>query len=516
MRAFYIFATMLVLMTACTKARPEDDSPPVVPSVGKVFFCLSVKAPPLVEHFPDDEDYLVDIAFDKGDQMVVTGNGISGTLSYDPFIIYPGTTGFSGFLEYEGSGEPSGDLVLNIRRINPSFSNDGNGLAAPAVAQSLEEAVYKYGASEGTCTYGHPIVELSQSTAFFSMTLDARTAFPSGKGRKVTLTYGGNSYGPFDFDISKNQGNLVMAFPGGAEIASPFVGLDGIARFPISPDFVPITQGSFVVEGGSHYWGGVELYDLSRESAYVSALNVVVYQSEPQKPTAHVISTYGDTRNVTISNVNISSGNSSPIVFGSNTLLWVDGECRAVATYGENPAIAVSSPHSLHIRGDGTLYAESGGTVGGGAGIQFGGVERNCGDLVIEGSVGVEARGADGAAGIGMGMIPSYQTEEYYLGNIVINTTGTVKATGGAGAAGIGSARLPDRAVYVGFGGISVSGGIVDATAGSDDVPDIGVCEGVDIRRGVSVDAGVTYDGVHGYQVARKEGDVVAGYTKMN
>ena len=126
----------------------------------------------------------------------------------------------------------------------------------------------------------------------------------------------------------------------------------------------------------------------------------------------------------------------------------------------------------------------------------------------------VEARGADGAAGIGMGMIPSYQIMEYYLGNIVINTTGTVRATGGAGAAGIGSARLPDRAVYVEFGSISVSGGVVDATSGSDDVPDIGVCAGVDILGGVSVDAGVTHDGVHGYHVARTEGDVAAGYKK--
>lgn len=512
MRAFYIFATMLVLMTACTKVQPEDDIPPVQPSGGKVYFSLAVKTPPLVVHFPDEEDYMVDIPFDKGDQMVVTGDGVMGTLTYDRFLIRPGTTGFSGFLYYEGSGKPSDDLVLEVRRINPSFSNDGKGLTGPASSQSLKEAVYRYGCSTGTCTYGSPVVELSQETAFFSVILNAGLAFPSGKGKKVTLTNGGTSFSPFDFDITK--GGLVLAFPGGTVLDRPFLGLDGIATFPIMHSFVPAGQESTVLEGGVHYENVYDLYDLSREDAFVTATNVVIYQSEPLKPSAHAVFTFGDTRNVTLSNVNISSGNRSPIFFGESTLLWVDGDCRAVSAYGENPAISVSSPHSLRIRGDGTLYAESGGSVGGGAGIQFGGVERQCGDLVIEGSVSVEAKGADGASGIGMGMIPSYQTMEYYLGNIVINTTGTVRATGGAGAAGIGSARLPDRAVYVEFGKISVSGGVVDATSGSDDVPDIGVCEGVDIRGGVSVDAGVTWDGVHGYHVARTEGDVAAGYEK--
>ena len=253
---------------------------------------------------------MINVPFDKGDQMVVTGDGVSGILSYDPFLIRPGTTGFSGFLYYDGPEKPSDNLVLEVRRINPSFSNDGKGLTGPAAVQGLEEAVYRYGCSTGTCTYGTPVVELSEETAFFSLYLNSRVSFPSGKGRKVTLTYGGTSYGPFDFDITKEEG-LVLAFPAGTVLARPFLGLDGIATFPVMPCFVPEGQDSPLLEGGVDYWNVYELYDLSRENAYVTTMNVVVYQSEPQKPTAHVISTYGDTRNVTISNVNISSGNSS-------------------------------------------------------------------------------------------------------------------------------------------------------------------------------------------------------------
>ena len=38
MRVFYVFATMLVLMTACTKVQPEEELPPEEPSGGKVYF----------------------------------------------------------------------------------------------------------------------------------------------------------------------------------------------------------------------------------------------------------------------------------------------------------------------------------------------------------------------------------------------------------------------------------------------------------------------------------------------
>ena len=39
-------------------------------------------------------------------------------------------------------------------------------------------------------------------------------------------------------------------------------------------------------------------------------------------------------------------------------------------------------------------------------------------------------------------------------------------------------------------------------------------CGDLVIEGSVSVDAGVTHDGVHGYHVARTEGDVAAGYKK--
>ncbi|MBR3012280.1 MAG: hypothetical protein IKH60_03030 [Bacteroidales bacterium] len=514
MRAFSIFAAFLVLISACTGKLPPEDIPSEEPAkeAGPIFFGLAVKYPQLIEHLSDTEDYLVELPFDKNDQMVVTGEGISGTLKYDRFYIFPYAVGFSGYLTYDGPGGPPADLVLNVKRINPSFSNDGNALTGPAATMGLEEAVNRYGVSSGTCTYGNPAVELSQSTAFYSVTMDVTSGFPAGKGNKVTLIDNGKAYGPFDFD-PRSEEALVLALPGGAELTRPMLELDGIAKFPISPDLVPISQESFVLESGHHYWESVQLRNLSAEWYFSPAYNTVYYQPDPQTPTRSTISAFGEAHNVFLSNINIES-NRTAISFGNDTFVWVDGNCRAVSTDGSSPAIFIASGSSLHIKGDGNLIAESNGEGEGGAGINFGSFQRDCGDIYIEGAVSVQAKGAAGAAGIGMGKVTTTQAIEFNCGNIFINTTGTVKAVGGAGAAGIGSGRLPywDCSVY--FGSISVLGGIVDATGGGEGAPDIGVCEGASIPGGVSVGAGVTYDGVHGYHVVRTDGTVPAAYDK--
>lgn len=511
MRAFSILTAVFVLMSACTEKLPPEDIPHGEPAkeAGPIFFGLAVKYPPLIERLSDTEDYLVELPFDKNDQMVVTGEGISGTLSYDRFYIFPDAVGFSGYLTYDGPGEPPADLVLNVRRINPSLSNDGNAITAPVMMMGLENAVNKYGVSSGTCTYGNPTVELSQSTAFYSVSMDVTSGFPAGKGKKVTLIDKGKAYGPFDFD-PRSEEALVLALPGGMELTRPMLEVDGIARFPISPDYVPVSQESYVVERGHHYWESVQLRNLSAEWYFSSIYNTVYYQSDPQTP---VTSTISGANNIFLSNINIES-NRTPITIGGDTFLWVDGNCRAVSTDGSTAAVLVAPGQSLHIFGDGSLVAENIGEDEGGAGIGYGGYNNECGDIYIEGAVSVQAKGALGAAGIGMGKVTTTQILEFHCGDIVINTTGTVKAVGGAGAAGIGSGSLPDWGCAVTFGSISVSGGIVDASGGGEGAPDIGVCEGAFVTGGVSVAAGVTYDGAHGYHVSQTDGDLVTGYKK--
>lgn len=107
--------------------------------------------------------------------------------------------------------------------------------------------------------------------------------------------------------------------------------------------------------------------------------------------------------------------------------------------------IEVKSGKTLTILGTGTLNASGYNTFSG-----IGGE----GNIVINGG-NITATGGEGAAGIGGGKNAS-------CGNIVINSGGTITATGGNKAAGIGS----------GFegtcGNITISGGIVEATGGSE------------------------------------------------
>ena len=127
------------------------------------------------------------------------------------------------------------------------------------------------------------------------------------------------------------------------------------------------------------------------------------------------------------------AGNATIILEGTNIVNGFD-------RFG----IEVKSGYTLTILGTGTLNAS--GYSGAGIGGE--------GNIVINGG-NITATGGEGAAGIGGGKNAS-------CGNIVINSGGTITATGGNKAAGIGS----------GFegtcGNITISGGIVEATGGSE------------------------------------------------
>ena len=507
MKPYPLLFALLVLVASCRKEPPEEpEVQPPVEETRLIDYVIAVKYPPLIDRVSDGEELSVDIPFDKGDQLVVTGEGISGTLKYDKWYVYPDAVGFSGYLEYDGPGEPSKDLVLNVRLINPSLSNDGRELTEPMAANGLEEAVQRYGTFSGTCTYGNPRLELTQSTAFFSVILDFVTPISDAPGKKVTLINDGKTYGPFGMDIEYRGANLVFAFPARTKLVRPLVDVDGIARFPIMHSSVPATQETYVVEGGCHYEDLISMHDLSYEWVPVQSARAVVFQSDHTKPTDNYIMALGWSRNIYLSNLNVESPRTALSLL-NDTFLWVDGECRLISADGSYSAIVGKS---MRITGDGKLVAGNAGAGEGGAGICFGSIAGHPDDLVIEGGVSVEAWGAAGAAGIGTEQM---EYVEYHCGSIIINTTGSVKATGGEGAPGIGFGRLNREGSLVSIGGIVISGGVVDATGG-EGACDIGMSEAVGTTEGVTVSDSVTYDGVHGYHVAKKKGDVPIGYDK--
>ncbi len=523
MRFNSLFFAFLIVLTGCKKTDPEP-VPPGDSALGprRIEYVLAVKYP-LVETYI--EDYLIDVPFDEHDQMVVEGDGISGVLSYDRYYVYPGYVGFSGYLEYDGPGDPPKNLPIHVKRINTFLSHDGTPISHPVLIQgeesyytlgrqipSLKAAANRYGVYSGSCTFGNPSVELSLATSFIGINLVFATSFPGGRDKKAFLFCEGQTYGPFDFKVTNKMASIVCAVPAGTKLVQPILEIEGLARFPIKLEYYPVSQGSYVMESGFFHEINHYLYDLSSEEAdtHTSQLKCVFYQSGTQPTSKSIYIINGSPAVIYLSNINIESTTLSPISFLNDAYIWVDGECRAISKVSR-PAIYGGG--LTHIQGDGTLYALNVGGEGG-AGISIGSYSRRSGDIVIDGDVSVVAQGASGAAGIGTDQVASYQSG-LNCGSIRIDTKGTVKATGGEGAAGIGPGRvLYKPEVHIHMGSIVISGGIVDASGGGDGVCDIGVDEDALLTGTVTVGEGVTWDGVHGYQVSMTREGVPIGYSK--
>lgn len=512
----------LALVVACSKEAPSEE-PPAEPVGGshRVEFVLRVNYPPLLVPFKDGNSYEQPFDFDKQDQMEVTGEGIRGVLSYDRFYVFPGEIAFSGFLDYEGDGDPPADMPLQIRRINPARSYDGTPPTDPVMAQSsdpdellggLTAAIAQYGAMSGTCTFGNPSVSLSLSNSFFFVRLVFNTPFPDSQDKRVTLTNGNRTYGPFHIDIASRSADMVWVFPAGTELKETLLDVQDVARFPVKPSLYPLSRETVELSPGCLYEDVIHLHDVSAGHVVIQNPRAVVYQSV-SGPTDHSISAIGESSNLYLSNIHIEG--EDPIVSNNHLYIWVEGECKAIAKgVNSSHAIYVSS---LHLQGNGTLYAICQGLQNG-AGICYGGSSSNPGDLVIDGNVSVVAQGSFGGAGIGtVGIAPSnYNWPDYNCKDIRIHTTGTVQATGGEGAPGIGAGRNRNRSVcQIKMGKIEIGGGMVDAAGGDGSACDIGV-DYADLVERVQVDAGVTYDGVRGYAVTGTKDGLSIQYKKMD
>ncbi len=517
---------ILVLVAACSKDAPAEE-PSEEPAGGpkRIEFVLRVVYPSLVQTYPDGYHDTIDVPFDRQDQMVVTGDGISGVLKYDRFYVFPGETAFSGYLDYEGEGDPPADLPLRICRINPSRSHDGKPLAEPVMVQapdphddlgpviaSLKEAVDRFGTLNGTCTFGNPSVKLSLAESFFFIRLVFETPFADRSDIKTFMSNGDRTFGPFNLRVTNRTADMVWIFPEGSVLSGSLLDVQDVARFPVKPTIFAMTEDNIELESGYNYEDVIHLRDLSVESVVAQNPKEVIFQSVPG-PTDHTIMCSGNSSKLFLDGIHMENGRNVP-TFNANkhVYVWVEGECRIVTKSGGISAFYASS---LHLQGNGTLYAQCLGGVHG-AGICFGGSSSKTGDLVIDGNVSVVAQGGIGGAGIGTSQISSsnYNLESYNCGNIVIRTTGTVKAVGGEGAPGIGAGRNINRSVcQIRMGKIEISGGQVDADSGVGAAYDIGL-EASDISSGVLLDEGVTYDGVHGYTVIATKDGVPIQYRK--
>ena len=150
--------------------------------------------------------------------------------------------------------------------------------------------------------------------------------------------------------------------------------------------------------------------------------------------------TIADGATITLRDVNMNTGGSSPIKCAGDATIILEGTNR-VGNWNQSPGIQASpSNTTLTISGSGSLTA-TGGSYAAGIGSGYCG---KLGDITISGG-NIVATGGTQAAGIGCGSGGK-------CGRITISG-GNITATGGSGAAGIGCGREAH------CGGINITGG---------------------------------------------------------
>lgn len=169
--------------------------------------------------------------------------------------------------------------------------------------------------------------------------------------------------------------------------------------------------------------------------------------------TANTITVTGGEHDITIQNVNISTGGCAfAINGGASVNLTLEGT-NTLQSGGYNPGLYVPQGARLVVLGKGNLTATSSGRPGIGGNDIYGG---SFGEIIFQGSGTVTANGGSTSPGIGNGYdYPGLSGE--FRGNVTIES-GTVIVSGNDGAAGIGGRSRGDD-----YSTIRITGGRVES-----------------------------------------------------
>lgn len=133
------------------------------------------------------DDNLSDLYFASGDQLIITGENISGTLNLASGL-GEATGTFEGILDYTGEGStPASNLKLTatLKGSNQTLTADGGidygttlvDLSTKSLKEAVKQLVPQYSLLKGESTFGSKDFYLYQHTAFlyFNITLDEGT-----------------------------------------------------------------------------------------------------------------------------------------------------------------------------------------------------------------------------------------------------------------------------------------------------------------------------------------------------
>lgn len=208
-------ASALVLCLSCSSG--DDPLPEAAPQPVVIPYEVSVGEVDLTRTALNSSTQMI---FETGDQLEITGEGISGTLSLASTSNEGRTARFSGSLTWSGTGTPADDLAL-------SATLKGDGASSPftqtGIAATFADAFQQYSKfqTETPGTYALRSFSLKQQTTFvvFTVTFTDGTTFAVTVGDDVnsSIATGTTTTADVSGDI---QATFTLALPGGTTLTN--------------------------------------------------------------------------------------------------------------------------------------------------------------------------------------------------------------------------------------------------------------------------------------------------------
>ena len=221
-----MIAAAVILATSCSKDNDSDNkvvttpdnTVPIQEQVAEdnqtktIPFSITVGRDATLSKATVDESSLTQ-KFEAGDGLVISGTGISGTLTLKSGA-GEATATFEGTLSGDGVENITDETALTATLTNENSGNTGEELTAVQSAESLSEAFQKYGYWTASFTYGaRNNVELVQNTAFVRVNLPFH-------GTKLNVKIGETTT---SFYLN---GDEILAVPNGATISCTLLGIN--------------------------------------------------------------------------------------------------------------------------------------------------------------------------------------------------------------------------------------------------------------------------------------------------
>ena len=170
---------------------PSETEKPAVNEETVIFYSATVSDADATRATLDSDKHYI---FETGDQLVLTGTNISGTLTLKTGAGENNAT-FDGNLTYTGEGSPAPDLELkaylkSTSDAMTSMSYDSAEYPTSAITATTAEAVQKYSHFTGTSTFAAKSFTVSQQSTFLNFIMIFDDATKAGDVLDININSG--------------------------------------------------------------------------------------------------------------------------------------------------------------------------------------------------------------------------------------------------------------------------------------------------------------------------------------